>query len=371
MPKFMIFSRHKDDQENSTGDQKTMPVWVIAATWVIAFLMIALLGFSLYQYFSGQSLLAYINFSSNTNEESQAPSTLPDFAPTKAYNSVARSTDPQTVLPTGSRKGVVEYQVEAGDTLFGLAKSYSLEPESILWANFKSLHDNPHMISLGVTLNIPPVDGILYEWKTGDKLDHIAGLYKVDVQDILLYPGNDLDITNPVIEPGTLIMIPGGYRELEQSWIVPLQAADVSGGTTAVINGPGSCTPAGVYYGGGSFGWPAPYPGKVSGNDYWSGHPAIDAQCFEGDGIFASDSGMVIYAGPISGGYGNMVAIDHGNGYVTVYAHLNSWNVSCGQPVNKGQVVGACGSTGNSTGAHLHFEIRQNGGFLNPWQVLQ
>ena len=86
---------------------------------------------------------------------------------------------------------------------------------------------------------------------------------------------------------------------------------------------------------------------------------------------FASDSGMVIYAGPISGGYGNMVAVDHGNGYVSLYAHLNSWNVSCGQPVNKGQAVGACGSSGNSTGAHLHFEIRQNGGFLNPWQVLQ
>ena len=91
---------------------------------------------------------------------------------------------------------------------------------------FTALHDNPHLISLGVSLKIPPVDGILYEWKEGDKLDHIAGLYKVDVQDILLYPGNDLDITNPVIEPGTFIMIPGGYRELEQSWIVPLQPAE-------------------------------------------------------------------------------------------------------------------------------------------------
>ena len=111
----------------------------MAATWVIAFLMIALLGFSLYQYFSGRSLLAFIKLPSSTSAESQAPSVLPDFAPTKAFNSVARSTDPQTVLPTGSRKGVVEYQVESGDTLFGLAKSYSLEPESILWANFKVL----------------------------------------------------------------------------------------------------------------------------------------------------------------------------------------------------------------------------------------
>ena len=371
MANLPFFSRKKKEQEDTSNQSKTIPVWLVAATWVIAFMMIALLGFSLYQFFSGHSLLAFIKLPSSTNAESQAPSALPDFAPTKAYNSVARSTDPQTVLPTGLRKSVIDYQVESGDTLFGLAKTYSLEPESILWANFTTLHDNPHLISLGVSLKIPPLDGILYKWKEGDKLDHIAGLYKVDVQDILLFPGNNLDITNPVIEPGTLIMIPGGYRELEQSWIVPLQAADVSGGTTAVINGPGSCTPSGVYFGSGSFGWPAPYPGKVSGNDYWSGHPAVDAQCFEGDAIFASDSGMVIYAGPISGGYGNMVAIDHGNGYVTLYAHLSSWNAACGQPVNKGQVIGACGSSGNSTGAHLHFEIRQNGGFLNPWQVLQ
>ena len=371
MANLPFFSRKKKEQEDTPNQPKIIPVWLVAGTWVIAFMMVALLGFSLFQYFSGRSLLAFIKLPSSTNAESQAPSALPDFAPTKAYNSVARSTDPQTVLPTGLRKSVIDYQVESGDTLFGLAKTFSLEPESILWANFTTLHDNPHLISLGVSLKIPPLDGILYKWKEGDKLDHIAGLYKVDVQDILLFPGNDLDITNPVIEPGTLIMIPGGYRELEQSWIVPLQAADVSGGTTAVINGPGSCTPSGVYFGSGSFGWPAPYPGKVSGNDYWSGHPAVDAQCFEGDAIFASDSGMVIYAGPISGGYGNMVAIDHGNGYVTLYAHLSSWNAACGQPVNKGQVIGACGSSGNSTGAHLHFEIRQNGGFLNPWQVLQ
>ena len=137
MPKLPIFSRNKKDQEDSPSNQKPTPVWLMAATWVIAFLMIALLVFSLYQYFSGRSLLALIKLPSNTSAESQAPSVLPDFSPTKAFNSVARSTDPQTVLPTGSRKGIVEYQVEAGDTLFGLAKSYSLEPESILWANFK------------------------------------------------------------------------------------------------------------------------------------------------------------------------------------------------------------------------------------------
>jgi LysM repeat protein len=366
-----FFSRKDHDQGDAQNQPKTYPVWLIGVTWAIAFLMIALLGFSIYQYFSGRSLLAFMQLPSRSAAETQESSELPAFAPAKAYNSVAKSTNPETVLPTGSRKGIVDYQIISGDTLFGLAKEYSLKPESILWANEGILHDNPHLISLGVTLKIPPEDGILYEWKAGDKLDHIAGLYKVKVEDILLYPGNNLDITNPVIQPGTLIMIPGGYRPLERNWTVPLAAENVSGGTTAKINGPGSCTPSGVAFGTGAFGWPAPYPGKVSGNDYWEGHPAIDIQCYEGDAIFASDSGMVIYAGPISGGYGNLVAIDHQGGYVTIYGHLSSWSVSCGQIVSKGTVIGACGSTGNSTGAHLHFEIRQNGGFLNPWQVLQ
>ena len=92
--------------------------------------------------------------------------------------------------------------------------------------------------------------------------------------------------------------------------------------------------------------------------------------CLLGEPIFAADSGVVIYSGTISGGYGNLVAIDHQNGYLTLYAHLNSLSLSCGQSVTRGQAVGTCGSTGNSTGAHLHFEVRQNGGFINPRYVL-
>jgi len=282
---------------------------------------------------------------------------------------VERSANPDTVLPAGSREDVVEYEVAAGDSLFGIAKEYEVEPESILWANYDILNDDPHLISIGDRLKIPPVDGILYEWQQGDELEKVAAKYHATVDDILLYPGNDLDITNPVIEPGTYIMIPGGYREY-RTWVVAVTAGD-NAGVTAQIAGPGSCTPSGGYYGTYSFVWPAPYYGQVTGNDYWGGHQAIDAMCYEGDSIFASDSGVVIYAGSISGGYGNLVAIDHQNGYLTLYAHLSGFNVACGQSVAQGQVIGFCGSTGNSTGAHLHFEVRQNGGFVNPWYVLQ
>ncbi len=141
-------------------------------------------------------------------------------------------------------------------------------------------------VSLGVRLTIPPIDGILYQWKEGDKLDHIAGLYKITVDDILLYPGNNLDITNPVIEPGTLIMLPGAKREF-RTWVVPVVAGD-NAGVTAKIDGPGSCTPSGGAVGTFAFTWPTAYGAQVSGNDYWGGHQALDFMCYEGDGIFAS-----------------------------------------------------------------------------------
>jgi murein DD-endopeptidase MepM/ murein hydrolase activator NlpD len=364
----MAFFMKKEEKPEKSREGRAHPSWLVAATWVIAGLMVGLMGFSLYQYFSGQPLFAFISML-NRPADSSASSSLPDFAPSKSYESVERNANPDTVLPVGSRKEVVKYTVAIGDSLFGIAERYEVEPESVLWANSDTLNDDPHLISVGLKLNIPPVNGILYQWKEGDNLDEIAAKYHASVEDILLYPGNDLDITDPVIEPGTLLMIPDGYRPL-QPWVVPVVAGD-NAGVTAQIAGPGSCTPSGGSYGTYSFVWPTPYYGVITGNDYWSGHQAIDAKCFQGDSIFASDSGVVIYAGPISGGYGNLVAIDHQNGYLTLYAHLSGFNVQCGQSVTQGLPIGFCGSTGNSTGAHLHFEVRQNGGFVNPWHVLQ
>lgn len=364
----MTISKKTDGQKETQSNRKTYPIWLTAGTWIITAMMIGVMGFSLFQYFTGRSLLAFINRRSNQDFTANF-SDLPDFVPTKVLESVERSTNPDTVLPVGSRKGVVNYTVALGDSLFGIAEQYEVEPESVLWANSDTLNDDPHLISVGVNLKIPPVDGILYLWKEGDELDKVAAKYHASVEDILLYPGNELDIANPIIEPGTYLMIPDGWRLL-QPWVIPVSAGN-DAGVTAQIAGPGACTPSGGNFGSYSFVWPAPYYGQVSGNDYWSGHQAIDAQCYQGDSIFASDSGVVIYAGPISGGYGNLVAIDHQNGYLTLYAHLSGFNVACGQSVAQGQVIGFCGSTGNSTGAHLHFEVRQNGGFVNPWHVLQ
>jgi len=241
-----IFSKADQPEEKpreTVNEKKNYPVWLVAATWVIAVLMIALTGFSLYQYFSGKTLFAFLNNSSfRPSSDAQMVSGLPDYSPDKTYESVERSANPDTVLPTGSRSGVVEYQVSEGDSLFGIADEYEVDPETILWANYDILNDDPHLISVGDRLKIPPVDGILYEWQTYDTLDQVAAKYHASVDDVLLYPGNDLDITNPVIEPGTYIMIPNGYRDTKATWVVAVTTGTNSG-VTAQIAGPGSCTP--------------------------------------------------------------------------------------------------------------------------------
>jgi LysM repeat protein len=356
------------DKEMPQETKRKPHIVVSIVTWVIAGLMVCLMGTSIYLYFKGESLLSLFHFKSEKIQSDNSNAVLPTLAAANEYQSVKRDANADTVLPTGYRQKPVSYTVEEGDSIFGIATSFDLEPESVLWANYDVLNDDPHMISVGQTLVIPPVDGILYEWQEGDTLEKVAEKYHANVEDILLFPGNDLDMTNPTIAPGTLIMIPGGYRAYT-TWVVP-SVATTNSGVNSTILGPGGCSTTAGYTGTYTFVWPTPYR-IITGNDYWSGHTALDMMCYLGDAIFASDSGVVIYAGPISGGYGNMVMIDHGNGYQTVYAHLSSINVSCGQSVYQGQVIGACGSTGNSTGPHLHFEIRLNGGFINPWLVIQ
>lgn len=355
-------------QNTSPRKEFILPAWASKAAWFLAGIMLLLLVWVLFQIVAGYSLFDLIQSKSN-NGSDQSISSLPNLPSMHSYRAIIRKANLDTTLTQSYRKSATDYVVEPGDSIFGIANEYKVEPESILWANYETLNDDPHLISLGTKLKIPPVDGILYEWQEGDTLEKVASKYKANVEDILLWPGNDLDMTNPVIEPGTFIMIPGGSRDLVQ-WVIPV-AASGEAGVNAKISGPGSCTTSGGAVGSGSFIFPTAYGATISGNDYWSGHRALDFMCYEGDGIFASDSGVVIYAGPISGGYGNLVAIDHGNSYLTLYAHLSSINVRCGQSVFRGSVIGACGSTGNSTGPHLHFEVRRGSLFINPWQVLQ
>jgi murein DD-endopeptidase MepM/ murein hydrolase activator NlpD len=120
-------------------------------------------------------------------------------------------------------------------------------------------------------------------------------------------------------------------------------------------------------YPNGSFAWPT--NGAMS-QPYWLGHRGLDIAGAAGTPVVAADAGVVIFAGWSTTGYGYAVEIDHGNGFSTLYAHLSAWHVSPGRAVARGQIIGAMGSTGNSTGPHTHFEVRYRGQRLDPLAYL-
>jgi murein DD-endopeptidase MepM/ murein hydrolase activator NlpD len=119
----------------------------------------------------------------------------------------------------------------------------------------------------------------------------------------------------------------------------------------------------------GEFIWPSQF-GALSGGNFREGHPGFDLAAPPGSAVYAADTGLVVFAGWTGIGYGNTVMIDHGNGFRTLYAHLSQVSTYCGAQVEKGKVIGLSGDTGNSTGPHLHFEVRVPGGYINPVRVL-
>jgi murein DD-endopeptidase MepM/ murein hydrolase activator NlpD len=166
------------------------------------------------------------------------------------------------------------------------------------------------------------------------------------------------------------LIVPGGRRDFI-SWSAPrITRSDPA---VASIMGPGACGeimegPVGI----GAFIWPT-VEHYLSGYDYSpeTNHHGIDIAGGIGNGIYAADAGVVVYAGWNDWGYGNVIVIDHGNGWQTLYAHLDTLTVGCGLPVNQGDLIGGMGSTGNSSGPHLHFEMLSDEyGKVNPWNFI-
>ena len=272
------------------------------------------------------------------------------------------------------RTDYITYIVKEGDTIFDIAERYGLAPETILWTNWYILGEMPDAIYPGNQVLIPPDDGAMYMWFTGDGLNGVSSYFSVTPEDIINYPLNHLDpntIGNwslPNIAAGTMLFVPGGTRP-NTSWI-PARGEEISGNSYL---GPGACS--GILYGNvgtGSFTWPttAHY---LSGYDY--NPPVHNGLDFDGDfgsPIYAADSGVVIYSGWSDRGYGNLVVIDHDGGWQTYYAHLLDGSLpACGSNVVRGELIASMGSTGNSTGPHLHFEMRLSGSPVNPWSYLQ
>lgn len=298
-----------------------------------------------------------------------------DVSRAEYQEGVRRSAQIHTSIPSRPRVDVMTYTVKQGDSVFAIADKFGLKPETVLWGNFEVLKDNPHSLRPGQELNILPVDGTYHKWREGENLDKVAEYYGVDPLDIVEWPGNPIDVFNfdlqdPDIEPGTMLIVPGGERELI-NYGPPIITRDNP--AAASTYGPGHC--GNIYQGRvgvGVFIWPttARY---LSGYDYnpAANHPAIDIAGDTGNPVWASDNGVVVYSGWSNHGYGNLVVIDHGNGWQTLYAHLNSISVGCGQSVNQGQGIGALGNTGNSSGSHLHYEMIYNSQKVNPWNFLQ
>jgi murein DD-endopeptidase MepM/ murein hydrolase activator NlpD len=334
-------------------------------SWGVTILIVcALLGFGYWRLFPPQvSAAAPAATPSAEKNTTVLPNPSTTTVPGGDTPAIVRQVWLKTDITSKTTYTVGEYTVQRGDALFSIAKQFNIKPETLLWANRDLLKDTPDSLRPGQVLNVPPVDGVYYQVKQGDTLASIADEFSANVEDILNWPGNNIDLTDQQVKPSENVMVPGGHREVV-NWIVAVYASGRSG--TANLGS--SACPAGPV-GSTAFIWPI---GNhfLSGNEYWSGHLGIDIAASMGDPVWAADTGVVTVAGWSNSGYGNVVMIDHGNGWLTVYGHLSQVTVSVCQGVAAGQSIGSAGSTGNSTGAHLHFETRLFDQFVNPWTVL-
>ncbi len=260
---------------------------------------------------------------------------------------VAEQLNPVTIISEKPRDTIIEHEVLSGETLSSIAEKYGVSVDTIKWENAIQSDSG---LKTGTKVRILPVSGIAHKVKEGDTIYSVAKKYKAESQAILDFPFNDVG-DNLALSIGDTLIVPDG---------TPVEAPKSR--PTQYLASRDASLPS--VAGGGQFVMPT--TGGFSQYYSWY-HPGVDIANRASPQVQASDGGKVIVAGFVdSSGYGNRVIIDHGNGYQSLYAHLSANYVSVGQSVSKGQVIGQMGSTGRSTGTHLHFEIRQNGRQLNP-----
>jgi len=258
---------------------------------------------------------------------------------------ILRLAQPHTIIPERPRLDVITYTVQAGDTVQGIASLFGLQPTTIMWAD-SSIEDAPDLLRIGQVVTILPVDGVYHKVADGDTLESIAEAYKVEPEAIATCEYNHLQSPGYAIVEGMRLIVPGGEKPY-----VPKVVTTYTGSVPEGARGTGR------------FQWPV--LGSIT-QGYWYGHRAIDIGASTGSAVLTADGGFVSFAGWTDVGYGYLIVIDHANGFATYYAHLSNIYVSTGQAVERGQVIGAVGSTGWSTGPHLHFEVRYYDAQQNP-----
>jgi murein DD-endopeptidase MepM/ murein hydrolase activator NlpD len=298
-----------------------------------------------------------------------------DTAP--ASDRIYRMQTAYTIAPARNRSGVISYTIQQGDTLDKIAQKFGLSKDTLIWNN-----DGIYVNRLlpGDTLDILPEDGILYKTAGEETIQSIADKYKVSPYAIIDSEYNKLQNASPttLLPPSLSVIVPGGTSTKKAVYWDPgtsfRKAPVITGGSGASVNatgevsfggGPGSCG----YQpnGGGTGALRVPLaPGYQVVRGFSSVHSGIDLAAPAGTTVFAADGGTVIFAGWSDWGYGYSIVLAHGS-YLTLYGHLSRISVRCGQQVTGGQPIGAVGSSGNSSGPHLHFEIRPGGGEpVNP-----
>lgn len=261
-----------------------------------------------------------------------------------------------TKITKRQRAETIEYTVKNGDTISTIAEEFKISVSTILWENNLSVYS---LIRPGDKLKILPIDGIAHQIAKGDTLTSIAKKYGVDEKQIM---ETNKMANGAKLAVGDKLLIPGG-RKIAAPTVK--QQTRYTGLSTIVdlVKGSNAAPTSGN-----KMNWPA---GVRRLTQYFSWrHTAVDIAGPVGTAIYAADSGTVEVEG-WGTGYGNQIVINHGGGKKTRYAHLSKFYVKKGEAVSKGQNIAAMGSTGWSTGPHLHFEVIINGTKYNPLNYIK
>jgi len=283
---------------------------------------------------------------------SEAAQDTPGTALASGGSAMMKPEITETIDTPKPRENTIIYIVATQDTIFDIAEQFNVSVNTILWANKLSSRS---IIRPGDKLKILPVTGIEHVVSKGDTIGSIADKYKISQKDILEI--NQMGGSDTILA-GQVLIIPDGQ---------PLYTPPVVPRRSYVATTP----PAQNITTSGDLFWPT-ICRRIT--QYFKGwrHTGIDVACASGSNIYAAEEGTVTKAGWNAGGYGNRIIIRHPDGSQTLYGHLKTGGilVEVGEYVKKGQVIGKEGSTGRSTGPHLHFEVIENGSRINPFDRL-